>query len=871
MEANQEYFVFISYSSLDNEWAIWLRDELEHYHLPASFNGRTDVRDNLRKVFRDRDELSAGPEWDEQVNQALANTNNLIVICSPNAAKSDAVNKEVETFVALGKEDHIFPFIVEGEPKDCFPPALKHSKLGGDIKKDGGSNAAFIKVVSGMLKVGFPSLWERYEREKAEEERKIREQRDNLLRVQSRFLAEKADILVNEGDSYTARLLALEALPKDLENPDRPFVPEVEAVLRRSMNNTAILKGHNDGVSSLSCHPNKKIFASGACDKRIIIWDLISGSIIKILEGHTDNIERVEFSHNGKYLLSASADNSIIIWDTDNWKIKKKLSVHSNIVSSARFTPNDKFIVSASEDCTIKIIDINTCQVVITFIGHENGVNDAIMSPDSRWIYSSSSDWTIRKWDAKSGKEIFTIELYEVITLPIALSPDGKYLATISEGNMIYKNRLTLYQTVDGEEVTRRYGSMVNYFKSGHKSFINSINYSFDGRFIVTASADNDIKIWNVKTGEEIPWWSWGHTDNVSCAVFVPHYNLILSSSQDQTIRIWDPFRIGCKREIEVHDRRIDSIDYDNTGEFLLSVSDNVDIWNANIGNRIQSIELDNSPISQALFSNDGHYLVLSVKNLLVLFEKKQISPNSSSYLKEKELHKSCNIVSFSINIKDDITVALENGEIECWNISFTILKYRNTVNDKRLNGAICSSDGERIVYIVGNSISIIEVSSNEIIGKLEGHMDSINCISFNSDEQYIVSGAEDNTIRIWDLTCYSEVLCIKESNNVTSVSFSPDDKYILSATGYEWNSANGNTKVWNAEDGMLISLLESFEGLVNYAKFNRKGTMIASARSDGVVKIWDWNNLETIMSETRERFKNRQLTTEERKKYYLD
>lgn len=48
MEQNKDYFVFISYSSLDNEWAIWLRHELEHYLLPASFNGRTDEKDNLR-------------------------------------------------------------------------------------------------------------------------------------------------------------------------------------------------------------------------------------------------------------------------------------------------------------------------------------------------------------------------------------------------------------------------------------------------------------------------------------------------------------------------------------------------------------------------------------------------------------------------------------------------------------------------------------------------------------------------------------------------------------------------------------------------------------------------------------------------------
>ena len=115
MEWNMDYFAFISYSSLDNEWAIWLRHELEHYHLPALFNGRTDVRDNLRKVFRDRDELSAGPEWDEQVQKALEYTNNLIVVCSPHSAKSEAVNKEVETFISLGKEEYMFPFVVQSD------------------------------------------------------------------------------------------------------------------------------------------------------------------------------------------------------------------------------------------------------------------------------------------------------------------------------------------------------------------------------------------------------------------------------------------------------------------------------------------------------------------------------------------------------------------------------------------------------------------------------------------------------------------------------------------------------------------------------------------------------------------------------------
>ena len=63
MESNQEYFVFISYSSLDNEWSIWLREELEHYHLPASFSGSTDVRDNLARCFATEKILVMDQNW----------------------------------------------------------------------------------------------------------------------------------------------------------------------------------------------------------------------------------------------------------------------------------------------------------------------------------------------------------------------------------------------------------------------------------------------------------------------------------------------------------------------------------------------------------------------------------------------------------------------------------------------------------------------------------------------------------------------------------------------------------------------------------------------------------------------------------------
>lgn len=72
----KKYNAFISYKSEDVEWAIWVQPKLEHYHLPSSFNGRTDVRQELRPVFRDIDELSAG-NLPEQIKEALVNSQNL--------------------------------------------------------------------------------------------------------------------------------------------------------------------------------------------------------------------------------------------------------------------------------------------------------------------------------------------------------------------------------------------------------------------------------------------------------------------------------------------------------------------------------------------------------------------------------------------------------------------------------------------------------------------------------------------------------------------------------------------------------------------------------------------------------------------------
>jgi len=175
MEQGKEYYAFISYKREDEKWAKWLQDKLEHYRFPTNLNGRTDLPKNIRPTFRDVTDLNPGL-LAEEINNALHNSEWLIVVCSPRSARSPWVCKEAQTFIDLGRADHIIPFVIEGNPfsnditTECYPEALLNltgSKelLAANINEMG-RDAAAIKVVARMFNLRFDALWQRYQRAK---------------------------------------------------------------------------------------------------------------------------------------------------------------------------------------------------------------------------------------------------------------------------------------------------------------------------------------------------------------------------------------------------------------------------------------------------------------------------------------------------------------------------------------------------------------------------------------------------------------------------------------------------------------------------------------------------------------------------------
>ena len=183
MNSQFKYFAFISYNSKDTEWGKKVQKKLEHYRMPATLcSERGWKRKPISPVFFAPTDIQPGG-LSAELQERLKASQHLIVICSPNSAKSQWVGREIEYFHSIGRTNNIHFFIVEGSPHsddpatECFNPVVE--KLGlpeilaanihEKIYRSAWLNKerAFVQLISKLLGVEFDAIWQRHKRQLA--------------------------------------------------------------------------------------------------------------------------------------------------------------------------------------------------------------------------------------------------------------------------------------------------------------------------------------------------------------------------------------------------------------------------------------------------------------------------------------------------------------------------------------------------------------------------------------------------------------------------------------------------------------------------------------------------------------------------------
>ena len=136
MAKTGRYDAFISYRHCepDSDIAAKLQKKLEGFRLPKEIAKKIG-RTRLNRVFRDETEFAVSDDLTQAIDEALANSDYLIAICSPEYLKSPWCRKEIESFLRLHDRKHVLLVLADGEPMEAFPPEILYDdiyKIGAD-------------------------------------------------------------------------------------------------------------------------------------------------------------------------------------------------------------------------------------------------------------------------------------------------------------------------------------------------------------------------------------------------------------------------------------------------------------------------------------------------------------------------------------------------------------------------------------------------------------------------------------------------------------------------------------------------------------------------------------------------------------------
>ncbi|KAF3389188.1 Coatomer subunit beta' [Penicillium rolfsii] len=257
------------------------------------------------------------------------------------------------------------------------------------------------------------------------------------------------------------------------------------------------------------------------------------------LFARSERVKGIDFHPTEPWILTTLYSGHVYIWSYESQSIIKTFELTDVPVRAGRFIARKNWIVCGSDDFQLRVYNYNTSEKITSFEAHPDYIRSIAVHPTQPYVLTASDDMTVRLWDWEKGwKCVQVFEGHSHYVMGLSINPkDTNTFATAC-----------LDRTV---KIWNLGSPHANFTLEAHETKgVNHVDYypGSDKPYLLTTSDDKTVKdrrtdmnmhkIWDYTTKALIATLE-GHTSNVSFACYHPELPVIISGSEDGTIKIW--------------------------------------------------------------------------------------------------------------------------------------------------------------------------------------------------------------------------------------------------------------------------------------------------------------------------------------------
>jgi len=298
-------------------------------------------------------------------------------------------------------------------------------------------------------------------------------------------------------------------------------------------------QAHDDEIWDCKWFYNENRLLTASLDDKVHIWnfDEDNNQLKKVgeLEGHSLGVNSIDVSPDNKVVATRSLDSFVRFFNTTDNIATQNIDCAPAHSWTIEFFPNGGYVATGSMTGHIYILRVSDGEKVLTIDAQLDFVIALNISPNGKLLAASGMDGKVRVFELDideetaaptSSKTKFSFDAHFMPVRALCFTADQN-LVTGSDDNQIKVHSL------DGKTTT------VLDTMCGHGGWILSIRRSPDNRHLVSTSADNKLKIWDLLTRECVHTFS-DHQGKCWAAAFNSKGNKLASVSSDKSLVIYD-------------------------------------------------------------------------------------------------------------------------------------------------------------------------------------------------------------------------------------------------------------------------------------------------------------------------------------------